>query len=475
MYDRMQALRQEDMTKLHEASMVVLRDTGVAFNDPESLGIFKKHGFKVTGNTVFFTEKDVLTAVEKAPAKFTVTARDPGKSVIMGGEDFVFAPGYGPPFVADLAGEQRPATMKDYDNLCKLVQDSKHIDMNGFMMVEPADVPVETAHLDMLLSSITLCDKVFMGAPISKRAARDTVEMAAIVWGKKERIIETPVTVSLITPVSPLRFSEEMAGSIVELARGGQACLVSAVIMAGATGPVTLPGVLTLQNAEILAGLTLAQLVRAGAPVIYGSISCPMDMRTGNMALGAPEFSIIASATVQMARLYNLPSRSGGALTDAHVPDAQAGVESALTLSTAARNGAHFILEACGILGAFISMSFEKFVLDEEICGMIRRFLQPMEIVETEIDLETMKSVGIGGQYLTELKTVERCETAFYLPAVFRRQNQHSWHKDGAKSIDKVASEIVTKRLAAYEKPKIDTGMEEALAEYVSRRREGRQ
>jgi trimethylamine--corrinoid protein Co-methyltransferase len=471
MYDRMQALTQEDMTKLHEASMSILRDTGVEFNDPESVEIFQEHGFKVAENTVFITEKDVLAAVEKAPADFTITARDPTKSVVMGGDDFVFAPGYGPPFVGEVSGEQRPATMEDYNNLCKLVQDSKHIDMNGFMMVEPADVPVETAHIDMLLSSITLCDKVFLGAPVSKQAARDTVEMAAIAWGGKERITEMPVTVSLITPLSPLRFSEEMAGSIVELARNGQACLVSAVIMAGASGPVTLPGVLTLQNAEILAGLTLAQLVRPGAPFIYGSLSCPMDMRTGYMAMGAPELSVIGSATVQMAAFYNLPSRSGGALTDAHVPDAQAGVESTLALSTAARSGAHFILEACGILGSFISMSFEKFVIDEEICGMVRRSLRPMEIVETEIDVENIKSVGIGGQYLTELKTVERCETAFYLPELFSRQNHHSWLNAGARTIDRVATEIVTKRLAAYEKPKIDIGMEEALCEYVTRRK----
>jgi len=470
MGDRMQNLTQEQMTRLHDASMDILENTGVVFNESEALEIFSKHGFTVDGRTVFFKEKYIARVLESAPAQFTITARNPKKSLSIGGDDFVFGPGYGPTFMADSSGSHRQATMQDYDNFCMLIQTSKYMDMNGFMMVQPCDVAVETSHLDMLLSNITLCDKPYMGSPVSKRGAQDTIEMAAIVWGGKEKLEDMPVTASLINPMSPLRFSEEMAGALVELARYGQACIVSPLIMAGFSGPVTLPGVMALQNAEILAGLALAQLVRPGAPILYGSASAPIDMKSGGLASGAPELSILASATTQMARFYSLPCRAGTAATDAHLPDAQAALESTLTLHTAARSGSNFILH-CGTLGAYISMSYEKFMIDEEICGMIRRALTPMEVTDETIDLETIKAVGSGGEYLTQPKTLQRCRTEFFQPVLCNRKNYGRWLVAGGKRIDEKASELLAGRLGAYEKPDIDPSMEKGLAAYVGERK----
>jgi trimethylamine--corrinoid protein Co-methyltransferase len=471
MYDRMQTLNTEQLTRLHDASMSLLAHVGVAFNEQEALEIFKKNGFKIDGKTVFFTEKNVQKALGSAPSDFMVTARNPARSVRIGHDDFVFAPGYGAPFMVQPGGEQREATMEDYDNFCKLIQTSRYLDMNGFMMVEPSDVPPETAHLDMLLSSIVLCDKAFLGSPVSKAGVKDCIEMASIVWGGKDKVVEAPVTVSLINSLSPLQFSEEMAGSLIELARAGQACVVASLIMAGSSGPVTLAGVLALQNAEILAGLTLAQLVRPGAPVIYGSTSAPTDMRTGGLSIGAPEVAMVISATAQMARFYNLPSRSGGSLTDANFPDAQAGVESAINLLTAARNSVNFILHACGILGSYISMSFEKFIIDEEVCGMVRKIVQPIEVTDDSIDIDMIQQVGIGGEYLTHPKTYELCRTEFFFPDLMNRQSYMVWHDAGAKRADEQASEVVTNRLAAYQKPDIDPGTEKDLRVFVSKRR----
>jgi trimethylamine--corrinoid protein Co-methyltransferase len=460
------------MTKFHDAAMAVLGKTGVVFHDPEALQIFQKHGFKVDGKRIFFNEKDVVKALESAPRRFRINARNPKKSVIIGEDHLVFAPGYGAPFVAESSGKQRNATMQDYDNLCKLVQTSKHIDMNGFIMVSPFDVSPDKAHLDMLFSNIVLCDKPFMGCPISKQAARDNIEMLAITWGDKQ-VKETPLTISLINPLSPLQFSSEMAGSLIELVRNGQACVVSSAIMAGSSGPVTLPGVLALLNTEVLAGLTLAQLVKPGAPIIYGCISGIMDMRTGGFSIGAPEFSILASAAAQMARFYNLPSRNGGAMTDAHLPDAQAGVESALALYTAARNGSNFTVHACGILGSFISMSYEKFIIDEELLGYIRRCLKPLEITDENIDIEMIQSVGIGGEYLTQDKTFEHCRTEFFIPEVYNRKNYKSWLEDGGKRIATAASDTLARRLEIYEKPDIDPVIEKDLAKYVAKKKGG--
>ncbi|AOY58299.1 MULTISPECIES: trimethylamine methyltransferase family protein [Desulfococcus] len=474
MYDRMQTLTQDQMTRIHDAAMDILGTTGIAFNEDEALSIFKANGFKVDGKIVFITEAQVRNALKTTPSRFTITARNPEKNVAVGEDDFVFVPGYGAPFVTLTNGEQREATMEDYDNFCKLIQTSKHIDMNGFMMVEPSDVPADTAHLDMIFSNIILCDKPFMGSPVSKQGAKDCVDMAAIIWGGIEKLKAVgPVTVSLINSLSPLQFSDEMAGSLIELARANQACVIASLIMAGSSGPVTLSGVLALQTAEILAGVTLAQLVNPGAPVIYGSTSSAMDMKTGGLSIGCPELSVVVSATAQMARFYNLPSRSGGGLTDAHFPDAQAGVESTLALTTAARNGINFILHANGILGSYISMSYEKFLIDEELCGITRRLLKPMEVTSSSIDVEMIKAVGIGGQYLTQPKTFQLCRTEFYLTDFMNRQNHAGWKAAGKKRIDEFAVDRLGQRLAAYEKPDIDPAIEAALTEFVTRRKKG--
>jgi trimethylamine--corrinoid protein Co-methyltransferase len=363
--------------------------------------------------------------------------------------------------------------MEDYDSFCKLIHTSKYLDMNGWMMVEPFDMPPETVHMDMMLSNMLLCDKPFMGSPVSRQGALDGIEMAGILWGGKDQIIDQPVSISLINSLSPLQFAEEMTASLIELARHGQATIVASLIMAGASGPVTLAGVLALQNAEILTGIALSQLVREGVPVVYGSTSSAMDMKTGALSIGAPELSKNVNYTAQMARFYNIPSRSGGGLTDSLYPDAQAGAESALALYTAARNGINVILHACGILGSYISMSFEKFMIDEEVCGMVRQMLKPIDITDESIDIDMIAKVGPGGQYLTNPKTFKLCRTEFFLPDLMARTNYDSWTASGKKKIHQLADDKVSQRLAKYEKPDIDPAIELELTEYVNNRKNG--
>ena len=265
-----------------------------------------------------------------------------------------------------------------------------------------------------------------------------------------------------------------MAGSLIEMARYGQPCILASLSMAGASGPINLAGILALQNAEILAGMTLAQLVKPGVPIIYGSASSPMDMRTGGLSIGAPELSMLVSCTAQMSQFYKLPSRSGGSLTDANFPDAQAGAQSALSLITAARSGINFILHACGILSAYIAMSYEKFIIDEELCGMIKKVIEPIEIRNDTIDIEAIKEVGIGGNFLTQSKTLELCRTEFFLPELMTVQDFDAWRNAGGKRIDEKASDIAGRRLAGYEMPDIDQGIESELSEFVTRRKRDR-
>jgi trimethylamine--corrinoid protein Co-methyltransferase len=364
MFDGMRAITRRQINRIHDASMDLLKNTGIKFNEAEALRIFKQHGLKVDGNVAFLQEADVLKALETAPTQFVIHARNPANDVAVGNNKLVLAPGYGAPYMVSVDGNRCKGALDDYINLCKLVQTSKYLDVNGFLMIEPADVPSDTAHLDMLYSNIVFCDKPFMGSPLSRQCAIDAIEMAAILWGGKENIRNKPIMISNINSLSPLQYSGEMAASLIEFARIGQPCVIAVLIIAGLTGPVTMAGALTIQNAEILAGITLAQLVNPGCPVVYGSTSLPMDMLSGEISIGAPELSQFISATAQLARFYRIPSRSGGSLTDAQIPDIQAGMESALVLSAAVRSGVNFILHSCGILGSYLSMSYEKFLVD---------------------------------------------------------------------------------------------------------------
>lgn len=472
MYDRMQTFTKEELGRIHDASIEILRSTGVAFNEPEAIEIFKAKGFTVDGKTVFFTEKDVSAALETAPSRFKITARNPEKSVFVGEDDWVFLPTYGSPFLVTRTGEQRPGTMSDYNNICKLVQTSRHIDMNGFKHVEPSDVPTGTAYLDMLFSNIALCDKPYMSSTDTRQAARDSIDMASIVFGGKDRLVDMPVMVGLINPLSPLQFAEEMAGSIIEYARCRQPLVILNMIMAGTSGPVRLPGLFALMNAEILAGLVLAQLVGPGTPVIYGTTSCPTNMKTGAAAIGSPETYMINSATTQLARFYNLPCRTGGSLTDALVPDAQAMAEGALALSTSVRNGANFILHSCGMMGTYIGTCLEKWLIDEELCGIVRKMMTPLAITDETIDVEAIKKIGIGGTFLMDPSTVKLCRTAFHDMDLYSKQDHARWTAAGARRIDEIASEMLIRRLDAYEKPSIDPGVERALSDFVERRKQ---
>ena len=470
MYPRMHILAEADKSKIHAASIDILSDIGVKFYEPEAVEIFKQHGFRIEGETVYFKERLIQEALSTAPSRFQVFARNLEKSVTIGGDHLVIAPGYGATFMVTRDKEQRAGFMADYDNFCKLVQTSRTIDMNGCLMIQPSDLTPKFAHLGMLKSNLVLCDKPFLGSTMSRQAALDSIEMAAIGFGGQSEIQKRPVMVAIISTLSPLQYSAEMAGTLIEYARLGQVNMIGLLMMAGTTGPVTLPGLLALQNAEMLAGVTLTQLVNPGTPVIYGGTSTITDMRTGSLTIGAPELSMIQNATIQMGKFYGLPCRGSGGLTDAHYPDMQAGIESTLALTTTIMSGANFVLHACGILGSYQSMNYQKFLADEEVCGMLRRILKPMEITDERIGLDSIKAVGIGREYLTHPKTFEHCRTEFYLPQVMSRNDFTTWHDNGRQQLDERLLEAFEKRLEAYKQPDIAPGIVKDLDRYIQKR-----
>ena len=470
MYERMHILTDTDTSKIHAASVEILKDMGINFHDPEAIDIFKHHGFKVDGITVHLEEEQIQQALSTAPTQFQLFARNPEQDVTIGGNHLVLAPGYGASLMIDPDMNQRSGVMEDYDNFCRLVQTSKIIDMSCCLMIDPSDRPPKQSHLDMLKSNICLCDKPFLGSSTSREAALDAMEMAGIAWGGKDQIQDKPIIIGMISSLSPLQYSAEMVGALIEYARHGHVNMIGSLMMAGTTGPVTLPGLLALQNAEMLAGVVLSQLVNPGSPVIYGSTSTATDMRTGSPTIGAPELSMIQNATAQMAKYYKLPCRGSGALTDAHCLDMQAGIESTQALTATIMSGANFILHACGILGSYQSMSFQKFIADEEICGMLRHMLKPIEVTEERLDLDTIRSVGIGNEYLTHPDTLAHCRTEFYQTNVMSRDDYTTWQGKGGKNLPDHLLEIYEKRLQAYEKPDIAPGIEKELERYIQSR-----
>jgi trimethylamine--corrinoid protein Co-methyltransferase len=318
----------------------------------------------------------------------------------------------------------------------------------------------------MLYASIVHSDKPLIGSSEGSTGARHTMEMTSILFGK-DALADMPVTVGLINPLSPLSYSNEMNQALIEYSRWQQPVIIAPLAMAGSTGPITLAGALAQQNAEILAGVTLAQLISPGTAVIYGSTSTNMDMKTGALSIGSPELALGVVATAQMARRYGLPSRSGGALTDAHSLDAQAGFESMLSLLTTVSSDIDFVLHAAGILSSYMAFSYEKFVLDDEMCGMVRWFKRGITVAPETLAYEVIANVGPGGNFLMEPHTVERCRSEFWQPVVCHREGLEAWMANGRLDVAQRARQRWKQLLAEHKDPPLDATTARQLQAFV--------
>jgi len=458
-------LTPDDIESIHTTSMKVMEDVGVSFPHEGVLKLFADHGFRTEGEKVFLKEQQVMDALASVPEQFTIHAPDADKSVIVGDGSPVFAPGYGAPFLVDYELGKREPTMEDYLNLVRLADSLPNQDMSGHLLVEPSDVASDGAHLEMLKAHMLHSDKPFIGSAEGEAGARHTMEMAEILYG--EKIGERAVTVSLINSLSPLGYSDEMLRALLIYAEHRQPVVIAALAMAGSTGPITLAGLLAMQNAELLAGVVLTQLVNPGTPAIYGSTSTNIDMKTGALAIGSPELSLMVSAHAQLARHYGLPSRSGGSLADASFPDAQAGLESMASLLTTVNSGVDFVLHAGGILSSYLAFSAEKLVLDDEMCGMMRRYEDGIKVDAETLAYDVIESVGADGNYLMEMHTVKRCRTEFWTPAVIDRAGLEEWEETGRKRAVDRAHERYEKLVAEHKRPARDDATVRQLDAYV--------
>lgn len=452
---------------IHKYSLELLNHTGIRFPNEKALGIFRSRGFRTDGEMVFFEEKDIQAALETVPSVFSIKARNPEKDIMIGDDSYMMAPGYGPPFIIEPSGEKRNALLGDVQKLCKLVQTSKYLDFNSSIVVQPSDVPQETAHLDILLATMLITDKPIMGSTSSGIAARDSLELAKVIWGNTDE----PVMISLVDSLSPLQYASEMIDSLMVYAEAGQPVIIHSSCSLGTTGPITIAGSLVISNATTLAGICLSQLINPGTPIVYGLGGSPTEMKTGGYVNASPEDAKHVAIVTAMGRYYSLPCRSQGALTESFSLDYQAGMESAMMLTVAALSGVHVSLHACGTYGSMLAMSYEKFIADEDLIGAVKKLMKPVEFTDDAFAMDLIKEMGTSGNYLMEMHTVNRCRSEFFIPDLSIRTIHNKWFDMDPRDNILRAAGILEKRLAEYKKPEIDPDIEKRLIQYVKKRK----
>lgn len=466
-----EVLSEEAMAVLDRGWRRLVSEIGIEFLLPEAVERLRAAGQTVQdGNRVRFDPDWILEQVAKAPSEFELQARNPARSLTIGGRRMAFAPVYGCPFVRE-GDVRRDAKMADFENLVRLAQSFAELDSPGGTVCEPEDRPLDSRHLDMVFALQTLSDKPYMGSVTSGANAADTIRMGEILFGGREAIERAPVSISLINVNSPLRYDDRMLAAMLEYVKANQAVVITPFLLMGAMSPVSLPATLAQQMAEALAGIALAQLVRPGCPVVFGSFLSNTDMQSGSPSFGTPESAIGVLCTGQIARHFGLPWRGGGALNASQVVDAQAAYESLMTLLPTFLAGCNFVLHAAGWLEGGLVSCYEKFIVDIELLRELRHAFTPLEIDEASLAFDAHVEVGPGGHFLGAAHTLERFRDCFYRPLLSSTENFDRWQRNGGRDATARAAELWRKQLAAYEPPPLDDAIRQELEEYVARRR----
>ncbi len=462
---------EETLSMIEHTADTVLLEVGVEIRDyPEALPIFKAAGADVDGTRVRFPRGMCREIVSKnAPATFVQHARNPANNVIIGGNNTVFAPNYGSPFVHDIDKGRRYATLADFQNFVKLAYMSPWLHHSGGTVCEPVDVPVSKRHLDMVYSHLKYSDKPFMGSVTAGSRAADSVELARLGFGGD--LQDRTVITSLINASSPLVWDGTMLAAAQCYAQNNQATIITPFILAGAMAPSTSAGVAVQTLAEALAGMTFVQLVRPGAPVIFGSFASSMSMQTGAPTFGTPEPAIVLYTMAALARRLGVPFRSGGSLTSSKLPDAQAAYESANTLQPTVLGGVNFVLHAAGWLEGGLAIGYEKFVLDCDQLGMMTTFVRGLDASENGVGLDALLTNPPGNHFLGTAHTLANFETAFYRSDTADNSSFEQWSEDGGLDAAQRANALWKRRLNEYEAPPLDSAIDEALLEYIAQRK----
>ena len=462
---------EETLALIEYTADTVLEEVGIEIRDyPEALPIFKAGGAEVDGTRVRFPRglcREIVT--KNAPASYVQHARNPLNNVVIGGNNTVFAPNYGSPFVHDLDKGRRYATLADFQNFVKLAYMSPWLHHSGGTVCEPVDVPVSKRHLDMVYSHLKFSDKPFMGSVTAGSRAADSVELARIGFGGD--LEDRTVMTSLINASSPLVWDGTMLAAAQCYAENNQACIITPFILAGAMAPSTSAGVAVQTLAEALAGMTFTQLVRPGAPVVFGSFASSMSMQTGAPTFGTPEPAMVLYTVAALARRLGVPFRSGGSLTASKLPDAQAAYESANTLQPTVLAGVNFVLHAAGWLEGGLAIGYEKFVLDCDQLGMMTTFVRGLDASANGLALDALRTNPPGNHFLGTAHTLANFETAFYRSDTADNNSFEQWSEEGGLDASQRANALWKRRLAEYQPPALDETIDEELLAFIERRK----
>jgi len=470
-FEPMRVFSDDEVNSIHEAALLILETQGMRVLLPEARAIYARGGAMVDEATqmVRFDRGLVSASLASAPRDITLHAKDPARNMPMSGRHVVFAPTSGPPNIMDTEHGRRSGTFADFTNIMKLCQSFEVLHVLGGG-VEPQDVPVQFRHLETTRAMLTLTDKIPLVYARGTPQILDNFELIRIAYGlSEEEFAARPYTCTIINTNSPLQLDIPMADGIINFAKAGQVLIITPFTLAGAMAPVTVAGALTLAHAEALAGLTLAQIVRPGAPIVYGSFTSNVDMKSGSPAFGTPEYVKASFGAGQLARHIGIPWRSSNA-TASNTPDAQAAYESQMSLWGALMGGCNFVLHAAGWLESGLSTSYEKFILDVEMLQMFAEVFQPLAATPAELALEAIAEVGPSGHFFGCAHTMERYRSAFYAPMVSDWSNFGQWTENGSHTATERATKVCRETLGNYEPPMKDPSIIEALEDFVSRR-----
>ena len=466
-------LDEDGLERIHDAAMRILEEIGVNFIHEDARRALKRAGCDVApdSETVRMDRAFVLEQTRKAPERFALTPRNAARRIVWGGDAFTFGPVGSPPNASDLKGGRRTGNRKDYRDLLRLAQTFNCLHFNSGYSVEPVDIHASVRHLDALYDKLTLTDKVCHAYSLGPERIEDAMEMVRIAAGLSHDEFEAaPRMFTNINSSSPLKHDWPMLDGAMRMARRGQPVVVAPFTLAGAMAPVTLAGALAQQTAEALAAVALLQVVRPGAPVVFGAFTSNVDMKTGAPAFGTPEYMRAMQVSGQLARRYRLPWR-GSIANACNAPDAQATWESVFSLWGAASGRANVFLHSAGWLEGGLTASFEKFVIDCEILQQFIYYNRPVATTEDDLAVAAIADVGPHGHFLGCAHTRERYATAFYSPFLSDWSNYESWLENGGVSTPERAHRLYRKLLAEFEPPPMDEGIREELREFVARRK----
>ena len=473
-YGPIKVLDDEQVQAIIDSALGILETNGMRFLEPGSRTRLASAGADVDEESMMvrFDRSLVMEQVALAPASFELRARNPDRHLEIGTGHHIFASVGGPAFVSDLDRGRRPGTYAEMCDYLRLVQSLNIIHQEGGGPFEAMDLPAETRHLDLYLAQYRLTDKNCQSYALGGVRARDSVEMACIALRvDRDALLETAALLAIINTNSPMQLDIPMTEAVDELAAAGQVCCITPFTLAGSMSPATLAGTLVQQTAEVLAVVTYAQIVKPGARVMYGSFASNVDMRSGSPALGTPEYTKCALASGQIARRLGLPFRSSNT-TMSNCNDAQAAYESQMSLWGSVMGGADLINHAAGWLEGGLTASFEKLIIDAEMLQMMAEYLRPIELSDDELALDAIAEVGPGGHHFGTAHTLQRYESAFYTPIISSRENFESWQEAGSKDAAVRANTIWKQMLKDYEQPPLDAAIDEALVDYVERRKQ---